>query len=90
MAGANFLLTFFSIEKGTENELSYTREQSARRRIEIENLKTELMAEKQNRIKTSKKLAELKTHHEISKTETSEQIQKLTDLIQQLTGESLF
>lgn len=83
MAGANFLLTFFSIEKGTENELSYTREQSARRRIEIEKLKMELKAEKQDHMKTSQELTELK----MFKTETSEQIQKLTDLIQQLTGE---
>ena len=81
---------FFSIEKGTENELSYTRELSATRRREIEKLKTELEAEKQNRMKTAQELTELKRHHEISKTETLEQIQKLADLIQQLRGESLF
>ena len=87
LTNANFLLNFFSIEKGTENELSYTREQSATRRRVIEKLKTELEAEKQ---KTSQKLTELKSLHEISKTETLEQIQKLADLIQQLIGESLF
>ena len=90
LTNANFLLKFFSIEKGTDNELSYTREQSATRRREIEKLKTELEAEKQNRTTTSQKLTELKSLHEISKTETLEQIQKLADLIQQLRGESLF
>ena len=62
------------------------RENSEKLRGEIRQLKTELEAEKQDHINTSQELKELKSHHEISKTRTS----KLADLVQQLTGESLF
>ena len=49
-------------------------------------MKTELEAERQDHIKISQELEELKSHHENSKTKSSE----LADLVQQLTGESLF
>ena len=62
------------------------RENSEKLRGEIRQLETELEAEKQDHIKTSQELKELKSHHEISKTQTSE----LADLVQKLTGESLF
>mgnify|MGYP000002373384 CR=1 FL=1 len=62
------------------------RENSEKLRGEIRQLKTELEAEKQDHINTSQELKELKSHHEISKT----RISKLADLVQQLTGESLF
>ena len=53
-------------------------------------MKTESEAEKQDHTTTSQELKELKSHHETFKTEKSEQIKKLDDRIQQLTGESLF
>ena len=46
-------------------------------------MKTELEAEKQDHIKTSQELEELKCRHEI-------QTLELADLVQQLRGESLF
>ena len=50
-------------------------------------MKTELEAEKQDHLKTSQELIELKNLHEISESETTEQIQELNKVIQQLRGE---
>jgi len=82
LANANLLLTF-SIEKETENELSYTREQSAELRAEVLKLKTELEKEKQDHIKTSQELKELKMLYETLKPEN----QELAKIIQQQRGE---
>ena len=82
MANANLLLTF-SIEKGIENELSHTREQSAELRAEFLKLKTELGKEKQDHIKTSQELKEPKMLHETLKPEN----QELAKIIQQQRGE---
>ena len=50
-------------------------------------METKLEAEKQDHGKTSQELEELKSLHETFKTETSQQIQKLAEIVQQLTGE---
>ena len=50
-------------------------------------MKTKLEAEKQDHTKTSQELEELKCRHETFKTDTSEQIQKLAEIVQHLTGE---
>jgi len=82
LANANLLLTF-SIEEATENELSHCREQSAKSRSEVRKLKTELEKEKQDHIKTSQELKELKMLHETLKLEN----QELAKIIQQQRGE---
>ena len=83
MANANLLLTF-SIEKETENELSYAREQIAKLRAERLKLKTELEKEKQDHIKISQEeFKELKMLHETLKPEN----QELAKIIQQQRGE---
>ncbi|XP_067020541.1 uncharacterized protein [Acropora muricata] len=64
------------------------REQSANLRGEIRDLETKLEAEKQDHGKTSQELEELKSLHETFKTETSQQIQKLAEIVQQLTDDS--
>ena len=68
----------------------HAREQSPKLRREIGLLKTELEAEKQDRIRTLQELKELKSLYETSKTETSERNQELVEIIHQLRGESLF
>ena len=70
---------FFSIDKKTEDELRHAREKSANLREEIRKLKTEWDAERQNYIKTSQELEELKTEN-----------QELAEIIQQQRGELLF
>jgi len=55
--------------------------------IEADELKTKLEAEKQDHLKTSQELEELKSLHETFKTETSQQTQKLAEIVQHLTGE---
>ena len=77
----NLLLTF-SIEKETEDELSYTRARSAKILSEIRKLETELAKEEQD-LKTSEELKELKLLHETLKPEN----QELTKIIQQQRGE---
>ena len=80
----------FSIDGRTDHDLCDVREHSEKLLGEIHLLKKELVEEKQDHLKTSQELKELKSHHEISKIKKSEQFKKVDDLIQQLRGESLF
>ncbi|XP_067020537.1 GRIP1-associated protein 1-like isoform X2 [Acropora muricata] len=74
--------------KETDKELRQVREQNANLGRENYDLKNKLRTEEQDHTKTSREPKELKSLHESFETETSQQIRKLAEIVQQLVDDS--